>query len=84
MDKGLERFPQVQESVNLDLAELAQDGEFRGTDLVDINKAFKANLPNLPVVDFSKYQSTAKHRVDLPWPKGEAPEKAKEADDDDY
>lgn len=34
MDKGLDRFPLVQKSVNLDFNELAkQDGEFRGTDL---------------------------------------------------
>jgi hypothetical protein len=34
--------------------------------MIDIDKAFKANLPHLPVADFKNYRSTAKFRVDLP------------------
>ena len=84
MDKGPERFPTVQKSIAVDFDIMGQnDGQFRGTDLADLQNAFKATLPNLPVVDFSKYQGTTKHRVDLPWPKGERPEDRKAKDDDD-
>ena len=67
MDKAVGRYDNVKKESNIDLTDVAlDDGEFKGIDLVDINKAFKANLPHLPVADFKCYQSTAKYRVDLP------------------
>ena len=76
MDKAVGRRDEnskMRES-NADLQDIAEDnGEFRGTDMIDINKAFKANLPHEQVADFKCYRSTAKFRVDLPpKPDGEA------------
>ena len=63
---GRRETSKVRES-NADLLDIAEDnGEFRGTDMIDIDKAFKANLPHVPVADFKNYRSTAKFRVDLP------------------
>ena len=82
MDKAIERF-QYKPKSHIDLDDLPEDGEFRGTDLADLNKAFKANLPHLPVADFANYRSTAQYRVDLPYPKGEGPKADGAANDDD-
>ena len=64
MDKAPLRFKK--QDSNADLMDVAEDGEFKGVEHIDVDKAFKANLPHQPVADFSKYQSTAKYRVDLP------------------
>jgi hypothetical protein len=56
MDKAIGRYDNVKKESNFDLADLAlDDGEFKGIDLVDINKAFKANLPHEAVADFKCY-----------------------------
>ena len=67
MDKGAERFPSLSRSVaNLDLSEvMANPAEFKGTDLADISKAYKATLPREPVADFKAYASTFKYRVEI-------------------
>ena len=54
MDKKPERFP-LKHKENLDLEDIMgqdDDGRFKGTDLADVDKAFKYTLPHLPVVDF--------------------------------
>ena len=78
MDKAVGRTAK-QTTSNADLFDIAEDnGEFRGTDMIDIDKAFKANLPHLPVADFKNYRSTAKFRVDLPADKYPPKEEEKE------
>lgn len=67
MDKQQDRFPLETKKEQFNLSDLAgAEGEFRGTDLADVDKAFKATLPHEAVPDFTKYQSLAKFRVDLP------------------
>ena len=47
MDRNIGRYDNVKKESNVDLVDIAlDDGEFKGIDLVDINKAFKANLPH--------------------------------------
>jgi len=67
MERQQERFPAERRKENLDLDDIANgDGEFRGTDLADVAKAFKATKPHEAVPNFDHYQSLAKFRVDLP------------------
>lgn len=66
MDKALERFSPKKEKLNLDLELLDQKGEFLGTDLADVEKAYKATKPHLNVVDFKHFQSQTQFRIDLP------------------
>jgi hypothetical protein len=84
MEKTVGRITSKTKTSNADLLDIAEDnGEFRGTDMIDINAAFKANLPHQPVADFKNYQSTAKYRVDLPpekYERGKEPEE-KEKDE---
>ena len=89
MDKALVRFPEhSKQKENVDLEDLMkEDKGFQGTDMGDVTKAYQATLPNggNATIDMSKMQSMAKFRVDLPYPKGEKPEKAEEEEaDDDY
>jgi len=46
MDKAQDRFSPIKEKLNLDLEILDKKGEFLGTDLADVEKAFKATLPH--------------------------------------
>lgn len=90
MDKALVRFPEhSKQKENVDLEELMkEDKGFQGSDMGDVNKAFKNNLGNREVgatIDMSKMQSLAKFRIDLPYEKGQEPDKKKEEEaDDDY
>jgi hypothetical protein len=43
MDKQQDRFPSVdKKQLNWDLADIAEDAQFKGTDMADIDKAYKA------------------------------------------
>lgn len=46
MDKAQDRFSPIKEKLNLDLEILDKKGQFLGTDLADVEKAFKATLPH--------------------------------------
>ena len=55
MEKGTDRFPSVEKKPNWDLADIADDAAFKGTDMVDMDKAYKAKEPKVIVLaDFSK------------------------------
>ena len=56
MDKQQDRFPLEFKREQIDLDDVANDeAEFRGTDLADITKAFRATLPHEAIPDFDKY-----------------------------
>ena len=66
MDKAQDRFKPSEPKENLDLQEVAERGEFVGSDAVDVLKAWKTTRPKEPVADFKLYRSTAPFRVDNP------------------
>ena len=66
MDKALERFSPIKEKLNLDLEMLDKKGDYHGTDLADVEKAYLATKPHLNVVNFDHFQSLTKFRIDLP------------------
>jgi hypothetical protein len=60
MKKNPGRYDNDKAKSNIDLIDVAEDdGEFRGIDLQDMTKAFKANLPHEAVADFKNYRSIA-------------------------
>ena len=55
-NKNIGRNDNVKKQSNIDLVDVAvDDGEFKGIDLVDINEAFKKNLPHMYNINFDKY-----------------------------
>jgi hypothetical protein len=46
MEKAQDRFSPIKEKLNLDLEMLDKKGDFLGTDLADVDKAYKATLPH--------------------------------------
>ena len=55
MDKALERFSPIKEKLNLDLEMLDKKGDYHGTDLADVEKAYLATKPHQNVVNFDHY-----------------------------
>ena len=67
MDKQLDRFPEEYKKDQVSLNDLINDDRvFKGTDLVDVSKAYEATKPHQSIPDFDKMKSQTKFRIDMP------------------
>jgi hypothetical protein len=55
MDKAQPRFQFKEPKENVDLADVLEDGNFVGSDCVDVLKAWKTNQPREAVANFDHY-----------------------------